>query len=95
MQSLGGLPQLHQRSIANTYVWTADSGLFAESTETIDSIEQASTGSLSWDISAGVSADFKVILGKAGPVGSFELMAGGGVTTTTMAASSSETGFSL
>lgn len=89
------LPQVHKRDIVNTYVWTADGGFFEESTETIDSIEEVSTGSFAWDVSAGAALEYKVIGGIAGAVGNLEIMAGGGITTAVTKSASSETAFSL
>lgn len=42
---LAQLPALSKRSLANSYVWTADGGLFVESQESADSFSEMSGGS--------------------------------------------------
>ncbi|MFF3556184.1 LamG-like jellyroll fold domain-containing protein [Streptomyces tsukubensis] len=43
------------RNIANTYVWTADGGFFAESTSTVDVVTQTTAGSYSYSQAATAS----------------------------------------
>ncbi|MEL7078520.1 MAG: LamG-like jellyroll fold domain-containing protein, partial [Cyanobacteria bacterium J06582_2] len=51
------LPQQYsKRNLVNTYVWTADGGLFAESTETTDTQQESTSGSYSFNGSATFSA---------------------------------------
>ncbi|QDY81389.1 LamG domain-containing protein [Streptomyces qinzhouensis] len=70
------------RNIANTYVWTADGGFFAETTGTVDVITQTTGGSysLSGAVTLGMEIGFEV----AGIGAGFQMDAsiGGGMTTT-------------
>lgn len=56
------LPQLRKRNIVNTYVWTADGGLFAETVETMDAMQEKIGGAYDFKLMAGVFADvtFKI-----------------------------------
>ncbi|MFL0021367.1 LamG-like jellyroll fold domain-containing protein [Streptomyces sp. NBUL23] len=70
------------RNIANTYVWTADGGFFAETTSTTDVVTQTTGGSysLSGAVTLGLEIGFEV----AGVGAGFQMDAsiGGGMTTT-------------
>ncbi|GLF92945.1 LamG domain-containing protein [Streptomyces yaizuensis] len=70
------------RNIANTYVWTADGGFFAETTGTVDVVTQTTGGSYS--LSGAVSLSLEVGFEIAGIGAGVELDAsvGGGITTT-------------
>ncbi|HSG44004.1 MAG TPA: LamG-like jellyroll fold domain-containing protein [Anaerolineales bacterium] len=57
------LPNLHKRNLINTYVWTADGGLFAETQETMDSQQEMIGGSYAFTGMAGLYIDFNT----AGP----------------------------
>ena len=51
-----------KRNLANTYVWTADGGFYAETTDTIDVMQDSVTGSYSYgnQFSSGLSMDFSI-----------------------------------
>ncbi|RPK69229.1 hypothetical protein EES43_00230 [Streptomyces sp. ADI96-02] len=70
------------RNIANTYVWTADGGFFAETTGTVDVVTQTTGGSYS--LSGSVTLGLEIGFGVAGVGAGFQLDAsvGGGMTTT-------------
>lgn len=51
------LPNLHKRNLVNTYVWTADGGLFAETQETMDSQQEMIGGSYAFTGKAGLYID--------------------------------------
>ncbi|WP_036487471.1 LamG-like jellyroll fold domain-containing protein [Myxosarcina sp. GI1] len=51
------LPQQYsKRNLVNSYLWTADGGTFAESTETTDTQQESTSGSYSFNGSASFSA---------------------------------------
>ncbi len=56
---LDNLPQLHKRNLVNTYVWTADGGLFAETQETMDSQQEMIGGSYAIKGLGGIYAYIK------------------------------------
>jgi hypothetical protein len=73
---LKGLPQLHKRNIVNTYVWTADGGLFAETQETMDSRSETFGGE--WSFQQLVGLDLKVgFFVKVGMILELSAMVGG------------------
>ncbi|MFJ2788009.1 MULTISPECIES: LamG-like jellyroll fold domain-containing protein [unclassified Streptomyces] len=70
------------RNIANTYVWTADGGFFAESTSTVDVVTQTTGGSYSLSGSATLSLDIGFEIAGVGAGVQFDASIGGGMTTT-------------
>ncbi|MFJ4771103.1 LamG-like jellyroll fold domain-containing protein [Streptomyces uncialis] len=70
------------RNIANTYVWTADGGFFAETTGTVDVVTETTGGSYS--LSGSVTGSLEIGFDVAGVgVGlQFDASLGGGMTTT-------------
>ncbi|MFE3072518.1 LamG-like jellyroll fold domain-containing protein [Streptomyces sp. NPDC059247] len=70
------------RNIANTYVWTADGGFFAETTSTVDVVTQTTGGSysLSGSVTSSLEVDFEVF--GVGSGVQFDGSVGGGTTTT-------------
>ncbi|MFE0042518.1 LamG-like jellyroll fold domain-containing protein [Streptomyces albireticuli] len=52
-----------RRDLVNTYVWTADGGFFAETTETTDAVSETTSGSysLSGSVGASVGTSFDVM----------------------------------
>ncbi|MGV9314554.1 LamG-like jellyroll fold domain-containing protein [Streptomyces sp. NPDC003691] len=70
------------RNIANTYVWTADGGFFAETSGTVDVVTETTGGSYS--LSGAVTGSLEVGFDVAGVgVGlQFDASLGGGMTTT-------------
>ncbi len=49
-----------QRNLANTYVWTADGGFYAETTETIDVVQESASGGIGF--TSGFSRGMKIEL---------------------------------
>ncbi|WP_197368021.1 hypothetical protein, partial [Streptomyces clavuligerus] len=70
------------RNIANTYVWTADGGFFAETTSTVDVVTQTTGGS--YTVSGAVTGHVEATFEVAGIGAGFQLDAsiGGGTTVT-------------
>ena len=52
-----------KRNLANTYVWTADGGFYAETTDTIDVMQDSVSGSYSFNnqFSTGLSVEFSAM----------------------------------
>ncbi|RMF63705.1 MAG: hypothetical protein D6742_16795, partial [Cyanobacteria bacterium J069] len=92
---VSGLPRLSKRNLANTYVWTVDGGLFAETQETLDVIQETSGGSYSFKGLAGGFADLNLSIASVGIKFGLELMLGGHLNTQATKSLESETGFSL
>ncbi|MFI5617836.1 LamG-like jellyroll fold domain-containing protein [Streptomyces sp. NPDC051567] len=81
-QPVGSAGSFANRNIANTYVWTADGGFFAETTGTVDVVTETTGGSYS--LSGAVTGSLEVGFDVAGVgVGlQFDASLGGGMTTT-------------
>lgn len=91
-----GLPARHaRRDLANTYVWTADGGFYAETTETTDVRTETAGGSFSISGSAGVGLgiDFKVF--GVGVGMEFEASMGGGLSAARSRSRESEKTFQI
>ncbi len=83
-----------KRNIVNTYVWTADGGFFAETTETTDVKSEVSSGSFSFSGSVGGSFELAI----DAPVGlalAFDASLGGGINMTKTKSKDTEQSFSL
>jgi hypothetical protein len=91
-----GLPEkIGKQNIVNTYVWTADGGFFAETTETT-SMKQETTGgtfSFSGEVGAAIGVDFSVA-GVDVSLG-FSAMLGGSLNLTKTKTKESQESFSL
>lgn len=70
------------RNLANTYVWTADGGFFAETSGTIDVVTETIGGSYSLSGSTTVGWGFKAEFVGATAGGQFDATLAGGMTTT-------------
>ena len=84
----------HRRNLVNSYVWTADGGLFAESEETMSSHSETSGGSFDFKGMAGVALDLKFQVG-AGIRWELDALLGGSVHRTVSKSKSSDRGFAL
>ncbi|MFH8786666.1 LamG-like jellyroll fold domain-containing protein [Streptomyces roseoverticillatus] len=71
-----------RRDLVNTYVWTADGGFFAETTETTDVVSETTSGSysLSGSVGASVGTSFDVM--GVGINAQLDASVGGGMTVT-------------
>lgn len=94
-RSLDKLPKLHKRNLVNTYVWTADGGLFAETEETMDVQQETMGGSYAFKGMAGLSFSADVMASKVAM--SFELQAlfGGHLNLTVTKSAESQTAFGV
>ena len=89
------LPQkFAKRNLVNTYVWTADGGFFAETTETTDVKSEVTAGSFSFSGAVGGTFNLNI----DAPVGislEFEAAIGGSINVTKTRAKDTEKSFSL
>ncbi|MFJ9614004.1 LamG-like jellyroll fold domain-containing protein [Streptomyces noursei] len=71
-----------RRDLINTYVWTADGGFFAETTETTDAVSETTSGSyaLSGSVGASVGTSFDIM--GVGISAQLDASLGGGMTAT-------------
>ncbi|MGW1975678.1 LamG-like jellyroll fold domain-containing protein [Streptomyces sp. NPDC001889] len=70
------------RHIANTYVWTADGGFFAETTSTVDVVTETTGGSYSVSGSVTTSLEIDFEIAGIGVGLQFDASIGGGMTVT-------------
>ncbi|GLF99601.1 LamG domain-containing protein [Streptomyces yaizuensis] len=70
------------RSIANTYVWTADGGFFAETTGTVDIVNETTAGSYTFTNQTTGSLDIAFDAGGFGAAYQIEASLTGGFSTT-------------
>ncbi len=85
-----------ERDIANTYVWTADGGFYAENTSLMESIQEVTSGSYQF----GGSFDGAMVFGYGGDIGpqySFEMNGsmGGHLSTTKSKTKDEDVSFSI
>ncbi|MCX4694786.1 LamG-like jellyroll fold domain-containing protein [Streptomyces sp. NBC_01408] len=71
-----------RRDLVNTYVWTADGGFFAETTETTDAVTETTAGSYSLSGSAGTSVGTSFDVMGVGVSAQLDASAGGGMSVT-------------
>ncbi|MEV0372467.1 LamG-like jellyroll fold domain-containing protein [Streptomyces sp. NPDC050636] len=71
-----------RRDIANTYVWTADGGFFAETTETTDAVSETTSGAYSLSGSVGTSVGTAFEIMGVGVNAQLDASIGGGMTVT-------------
>ena len=83
------------RSMANTYVWTAAGGFFAESTDVLDSVHESSSGSYSAEDMVGFKLDVSGTYVAAGGHVSLDYFHGQQVESFKTKAKSTENSFSL
>lgn len=84
-----------KRNIVNTYVWTADGGFFAESTETSDVRTESTSGSFTIEGSITGSIGFEVDIFGAGMDLEMEASVCGGYTTSRTKEKEAEKNFSI
>ncbi|MEQ9553056.1 MAG: LamG domain-containing protein [Coleofasciculus sp. G3-WIS-01] len=90
------LPQkFAKRNLVNTYVWTADGGFFAETTETTDVKSEVTAGSFSFSGAVGGSFSTDVEIFSIGFNLAFEASIGGGFSLTKTKAKDTEKSFSI
>lgn len=89
------LPNLAKRNLVNTYVWTADGGLFAESNETMDVQQEVTGGSYSFTGMAGLTLSAEIAISKAAVGFELQAMFGGHRNLTVTKSKDSETSFGM
>ncbi|MFI6684250.1 LamG-like jellyroll fold domain-containing protein [Streptomyces sp. NPDC050485] len=71
-----------RRDLVNTYVWTADGGFFAETTETTDAVTETTSGSYSLSGSVGTSIGTSFDVMGIGISAQLDASIGGGMSVT-------------
>ncbi len=89
------LPDLSRRNMVNTYVWTADGGLFAESEETMDVMQEVVGGNFSLSGMAGLFADVNTAISKVAVSFELEAMMGGHLNLTNQKQEDSSSSFEV
>ncbi|GLX34386.1 hypothetical protein Sros01_04590 [Streptomyces roseochromogenus] len=84
-----------KRSLVNTYVWSADGGFFAETTETMDSVTEVTSGSYQLSGSLGGSVGGGVKIFGVGANAQFDASVGGGIAVTRSRGKEATRSFSL
>ncbi len=92
---LPNLPKIQKRNLANTYVWTSDGGLFAETEETLDILQETTGGAYAFKGMAGVYTDLTLKVLGAGIKFELDAMLGGHLNLTVTKSRASETAFAL
>lgn len=88
------LPQLQKRNLVNTYVWTADGGLFAETLQTMDSKSETIGGSYTFTGMAGLSIE-AVATVVVGAKGTLDALFGGHLNLSVNKTRESKSSFGL
>ena len=94
-RSLDKLPKLHKRNLVNTYVWTADGGLFAESEETLDVQQETMGGSYAFKGMAGLTFAAEVAISKVALGFELQALFGGHLNLTVTKSAESQTAFGM
>ncbi|NEQ67038.1 MAG: hypothetical protein F6K21_16330 [Symploca sp. SIO2D2] len=81
-------------NLVNTYVWTADGGFFAESTEVMESVQESSTSSYFFQGMGGVALDLNLQVGFALKI-EMDALFGGHVETIKTKGKETEKSFSI
>ncbi|NTU78040.1 MAG: LamG domain-containing protein [Chloroflexales bacterium] len=89
------LPRLARRNLVNTYVWSADGGLFVESQETMDSFSETAGGSYAFKGLGGVTLDTASLLWKFKTQLSLSALFGGHLNITATKTAESSRSFGL
>ncbi len=90
------LPQkFAKRNLVNTYVWTADGGMFAETTETTDVRTESTSSSFSLNSSTNASVEAELSFFGVGLNLEFEASMSGGYSTSRSSDKESEKSFSI
>ncbi len=84
-----------RRSLVNTYVWTADGGFFAESTETAEVREETVGGEFSLGLSLGTARDLDIDFGSVAVSFGMEASAGGSMNASMTRARDAEKAFGI
>ncbi|MFI1170059.1 LamG-like jellyroll fold domain-containing protein [Streptomyces melanogenes] len=84
-----------RRDLVNTYVWTADGGFFAETTETTDAVSETTSGSYSLSGSVGASVGTSFDIMGVGVNAQLDAAVGGGMSVTRARAKEATRSFGL
>lgn len=73
--------QRSKRNLVNTYIWTADGGLYAESKQALASRRESVAGNYAFQGMAGVAGNMEVGIGPVGVYSDAQLLFGGHIDT--------------
>lgn len=94
-RSLDKLPRVEKHNLVNTYVWTADGGLFTESQETMDMQQETLGGSYAFKGMAGITFGAQVAVSKVALNAEMQALFGGHLNLTVTKSQESERSFGL
>jgi len=89
------LPDLTRRNMFNTYVWTADGGLFAETQQFMDVKQEVTAGEFSLAGMAGASTEISAAIAKVSFSLEMEALFGGHLNLSKTKSKESETSFGV
>jgi prefoldin subunit 5 len=89
------LPSRYKRNLVNTYVWTADGGLFAETQESLDTTQESFGGSYTLSMLSGLDFTFEGVYGKVGGKVSLQALFGGRLNVNASKSINSQNTFGL
>ncbi len=89
------LPRFEKRNMVNTYVWTAEGGLFAESEQTMDIRQEVTGGAYAFVGKVGAYVDAKAVIMDVAVAFELEAMFGGHLNLSVTKTQDSTTSFGL
>ncbi|MCG3154872.1 MAG: hypothetical protein DKINENOH_01468 [bacterium] len=92
---LNNLPKIEKRNLVNTYVWTSDGGMFAETQETFDVLQETMGGSYSFKGQAGGRLSIETTIFKVAAKFEVQAMFGGHINLTVTKSEESENTFGV
>lgn len=92
---LNNLPRIEKRNLVNTYVWTSDGGMFAETQETFDVLQETMGGSYSFKGQAGGRLSIETTIFKVAAKFEVQAMFGGHINLTVTKSEESENTFGV
>lgn len=87
--------QIAARNLANTYVWTAEGGFFAETSEVMEATSESTSGSYSFVGMSGIQFDFNLAVMKTATTFEIEALFGGHLETSKSRSRQSEESFKI
>jgi PKD repeat protein len=93
--TVDSLPRLEKRNIVNTYVWTADGGLFAETQETMDVWQETTGGAFNASAHGGLSLTMEGAVSKVAYEFELEAMLGAHLSLTLKKSRETENTFAV
>ncbi|RIK73999.1 hypothetical protein DCC62_16160, partial [candidate division KSB1 bacterium] len=92
---LNNLPKIEKRNLVNTYVWTSDGGMFAETQETFDVLQETMGGSYAFKGQVGGRLAISATIFKVAAKFEVQAMFGGHINLTVTKSEESENTFGV